>query len=269
MKIIFNKKKLINFIKNQKNLGFVPTMGGIHAGHISLINRSVKECEKTIVTIFVNKPQFNKKSDYIKYPRTNKKDILSLRKAKVDFLYIPKNRDIYNLKRNKKIKINPFSKQLCGRFRPNHFYAVVDVLDRFIKIIKPKKIFMGEKDMQQLKIVKHFVTNNFKNINIIECETVREKNGTALSSRNKLLSIKGSSISSQVYKLIYNNKKKILKNKINLNTIKKQIYKIGVSKIDYIKILDINKIIKPYIRSNKYKIFVAYYIGSVRLIDNI
>jgi pantoate--beta-alanine ligase len=128
---------------------------------------------------------------------------------------------------------------------------------------------MGEKDMQQLKIVKHFVTNNFDNIKIIECKTVREKNGTALSSRNKLLSIKGNYISSRVYKLIYNSKKKIINNKIKLSTIKKQIYKIGVSKIDYVQILDINKIVKPYIRTNKYKIFVAYYIDSVRLIDNI
>ena len=149
MKIILNKSKLVKFINSQKNLGFVPTMGALHKGHISLIKRSMTLCDKTVVSIYINKSQFNKKSDFINYPRNINKDIKLLQKLKVDFLYIPSNKQIYPSGINKNIKINSFSKKLCGEFRIGHFEAVVDVIDRFIKIIRPKKIFFGEKDMQQ------------------------------------------------------------------------------------------------------------------------
>jgi pantoate--beta-alanine ligase len=269
MKIIYNKKKIQKIIKNQPDLGFVPTMGNIHKGHLSLVKHSQKRCKKTVVSIYVNKPQFNKKNDFLKYPRTIKKDIELLKKAKVDYLFIPKDNDIYSEKKNRKIEIIPFSKQLCGKFRPNHFVAVVDVLDRFVNIIKPKKIFMGEKDMQQLKIVQDYINKNFINTRVIGCKTIREKYGTPLSSRNNHLSYKEKDISSEVYKIIFNNKKKIIYNQISLINLKKNIFKLGVAKIDYIKVLDINKIIKSNTKISKYKIFIAYYLGATRLIDNI
>ena len=135
-------------------------MGGIHLGHISLIKRSIRECKKTAVSIFINKPQFNRKYDFKKYPRRIKKDIKKLKKLKIDYLYLPKEKDIYPKGQNKNIKISPFKKKLCGKNRPGHFIAVVDVIDRFIKIIKPSKIFFGEKDMQQLKLVESFIKKN-------------------------------------------------------------------------------------------------------------
>ena len=157
MKIISDKNSLIKFAHSEKNLGFVPTMGAIHRGHTSLVKKSINECDKTIVSIFINKPQFNKKSDFQKYPRILKKDISILKKLKVDYLYLPTEKQIYPDGPNKNIKISSFGKKLCGKFRPGHFEAVVDVIERFIKIIKPKKIYFGEKDMQQLKIIESFV----------------------------------------------------------------------------------------------------------------
>tara|TARA_B100000029_G_C17451915_1_gene915289 strand:- start:223 stop:672 length:450 start_codon:yes stop_codon:yes gene_type:complete len=145
MKIILNKKKLINLIGNEKNLGFVPTMGGIHAGHISLIKKSISQCNKTIVSIFINEPQFNKKSDYNSYPRILGKDISKLRKMNIDYLYLPQNKEIYPDGPNKNIKIDKFSKKLCGKNRPGHFEAVIDVINRFIKIIHPKKSILVKK----------------------------------------------------------------------------------------------------------------------------
>ena len=142
MKIFLNKTKLIKIIQHEKNLGFVPTMGAIHKAHIYILKKSISLCNKTIVTIFVNKPQFNKINDYKKYPRNLKKDISILRKCKVDYLYLPSTKQIYPIGPNKKIKISSFSKKLCGKFRPGHFEAVVDVIDRFIKIIEPNKIFL-------------------------------------------------------------------------------------------------------------------------------
>ena len=161
------------------------------------------------------------------------------------------------------------SKKLCGKFRPGHFVSVVDVIDRFIKIIKPKKIYLGEKDMQQLKIIEHFVKTNRINTKVIRCKTIREKNGVPYSSRNFLLSPNEKKIASKIYKLIVSKKKYLIKNNFFLNNIKRKIFQIGVKKIDYIKILDINRLIKPYKRNKEYRIFVAYYLKSTRLIDNI
>ena len=179
MKIISSKNKLINIIRKKKNLGFVPTMGAIHLGHISLIKKCIIQCNKTIVSIFINKPQFNKKSDYQTYPRVLKKDISLLKQHKVDWLFLPTMKQIYPKGYDKKIKIDVFGKKLCGKFRPSHFEAVTEVIDRFIKIIKPKKIYFGEKDMQQLKIMEDFIKKNHANVKVIGCKTIREKNGIA------------------------------------------------------------------------------------------
>ena len=269
MKIINNKKNLKNLINQQKSLGFVPTMGGIHKGHLSLIKKCNKFNKKTLVSIFVNAPQFNNKNDYVNYPRSIKADINKIKKLNVDYLYLPVLKEIYPKGPNKKIKISSFAKKLCGKFRPGHFHSVVDVIERFIKIIKPSSIYLGEKDMQQLKIVEDFIKKNYKNIKVIGCKTVREKNGIALSSRNILLSRKEKNISSKVFKIIKKNKKNILEKSVNLSDIKNRILKIGVKKIDYINLIDVNRINKPFVNIKKNKIFIAYYLGNTRLIDNI
>ena len=269
MKIIFNKKHLIKLIKKEKNLGFVPTMGAIHLGHISLIKKSIAQCNKTIVSIFINKPQFNRKNDFKKYPRNLKKDIKLLKKQKVDFLYIPKKNEIYPSGVNKKIKINSFGKRLCGKNRPGHFEAIADVIDRFINIIKPNNIYFGKKDMQQLKIMEDFIKKNYPKIKVVGCNTIRDKSGIALSSRNFLLSKKEISIASNIYNFLLKNKKKILNNKNLTHKFKCNIIKLGANKIDYLKIININKIIKPYKKEKENKIFIAYFLRSTRLIDNI
>ena len=269
MKIILSKKKLIQILKEEEDLGFVPTMGGIHKAHIYIIKKSISLCKKTIVTIFVNKPQFNETTDYKKYPRNIKKDISILRKSKVDYLYLPTTKQIYPSGPNRNIKISSFGKRLCGKSRPGHFKAVVDVIDRFIKIINPNKIFLGEKDMQQLKIIEEFINKNKIKTKVIRCKTIREKNGVACSSRNFLLSRNDFIIASRVYKLLYKNKKLLIMKKNILKKIKNEIFQFGVKKIDYLKLIDINKQTRPFKKSKKYKLFVAYYIGSTRLIDNI
>jgi pantoate--beta-alanine ligase len=269
MKILLNKSKLIKFIKNEKSLGFVPTMGSIHQGHISLIKKSNNQSNKTIVSIFINKPQFNRKIDYKKYPRTPKKDIKLLRKSKVDYLYIPNHREIYPKGTKHKISINKFESELCGKTRPGHFKAIVDVVERFVKIINPKRIYFGEKDFQQLLIIKDYFKKKYSQIKIIGCKTIREKKGLAYSSRNLLLNEDEKKIASKVYKLLLYNKRLLIKKKMTYNKIKDKIYNLKVNKIDYIKVFDTNKIIKTHKKKKKFKIFIAYYLGSTRLIDNI
>ena len=244
-------------------------MGAIHIGHAFLIKKCNSLCDKTIVTIFVNKPQFNNKKDFRKYPKKLIADINKLKKLKVDYLFTPSEKDIYPSGINNNIKIDSFSKKLCGSFRPGHFKAVVDVIDRFIKIINPSKIFLGEKDMQQLKLIENFVRINHKKIKIIPCKTIREKNGLACSSRNLLLTKKEKIIASKLYNKLKTNKNELVKNNFLLISFKKKLLNLGVKKIEYLKILDINKIIQPFVKKKKYKIFISYFLGKVRLIDNI
>ncbi len=269
MKIISNKRKLTYILKDKKDLGFVPTMGAIHRGHTSLIRKSIKLSQKTIVSIFINKYQFNQKIDYQKYPKNIRRDISILRKYKIDYLYLPTIKQIYPDGPSKNIKISSLSKQLCGKFRPNHFESVVDVVNRFVKIIEPSKIFFGEKDMQQLKIIEDFFRKKKAKIKVIYCKTIREKNGIAYSSRNVLLLSKQKKIASDIYKLISKNKKQVVKNNYLIKNIKTKILNMGVKKIDYLKILDVNKLIKPFRKNVKFRIFISYYLGKTRLIDNI
>ena len=158
---------------------------------------------------------------------------------------------------------------MCGKSRPGHFKAVVDVVERFIKIINPNRIYFGKKDMQQFILIKKYVKKKYPNIKIIACRTIREKNGIAYSSRNQLLSINEKKIASKIFKILSKKKSLIFKNKISFNYIKKYMKNLGIKKIDYIKLLDMNKIIKPYKKKPFKKIFIAYYIGKTRLIDNI
>ncbi|MDP7541007.1 MAG: pantoate--beta-alanine ligase [Candidatus Pelagibacter bacterium] len=269
MKIILSKKTLIQILKKEKDLGFVPTMGALHKAHIHIIKKSISQCKKTIVTIFINKQQFNEITDYKKYPRNIKKDISILRRCKIDYLYLPTTKQIYPFGYNKDIKISPFSKKLCGKSRHGHFKAVVDVVDRFIKIINPNKIFLGKKDMQQLKIIEEFIYKNQIKTKVVGCKTIREKNGVACSSRNFLLSANDFIIASRVYKLLHKSKKLLIMKKNVLKKIKNKISQFGIKKIDYIELLDINKQTIPFKKNKKYKLFIAYYLGSTRLIDNI
>jgi pantoate--beta-alanine ligase len=269
MKIILNKKKLIQTLKEEKDLGFVPTMGSLHKAHIYIIKKSISLCKKTIVTIYVNKPQFNEINDYKKYPRNIKKDISILRKYKIDYLYLPTTKQIYPFGYNENIKISSFGKKLCGKSRPGHFNAVVDVIDRFIKIINPNKIFLGEKDMQQLKIIEEFIKKNKIKTKVVGCKTIREKNGVACSSRNLLLSANDLIIASRVYKLLCKSKKLLIIKKNILKKIKNKMFQLGVKKIEYLKLIDINKQTRPFKKNKKNKLFIAYYLGPIRLIDNV
>ena len=187
MKIILNNHHLSKALGPFNDIGFVPTMGGIHEGHISLIKKSIKSNKKTIVSIFINPKQFNNVKDFKTYPANIKKDLAILKKIKkLDFIYIPKFKDVYENKKKSEIRIEKKYKILCAKFRKGHFEGVLDVMNRLTKLIKPKKIFMGKKDFQQLFLVKNFIENKY-NTKVYVCRTIRNKKKLALSSRNSLL----------------------------------------------------------------------------------
>ena len=270
MKILLNNQTLIKTLGPFNDIGFVPTMGGIHEGHISLINRSIKSNKKTIVSIFVNPKQFNSIKDFKSYPSSLKSDLTILKKIKkLDYVYIPKFKDIYKNNRRSNIKIEKKYKILCAKFRKGHFEGVLDVMNRLTKLIKPKNIFMGEKDYQQFFLVKNFIEKRF-DTKIIGCKTIRNRNNLALSSRNLLFTKKElnqvEKISNKFLKLKIKIKKLREINKF-LQKSKKEIENFFDIKIEYLE----NRSIKNLSKSNKFKdsrIFLAYYFRDIRLIDN-
>ena len=271
MKILLNNSILIESLRPFNDLGFVPTMGGIHKGHLSLINKSNKHCKKTIVSIFVNPKQFNNKYDLKSYPRNLKNDLKILKKSKkVDFVYLPKFNDIYKDKKKSKIKLLKKDKILCAKFRKGHFEGVLDVMNKITKIVNPQKIFMGEKDFQQLYLVKKLLERKYKT-KVISCKIIRDRNKVALSSRNFLLKKSNLVIAANIYKKLNNIKKNIKKNKhISnfLNLQKKELIKKYKIKIDYLELRN-KKNLKLSNTINNSKLFIAYYLNNVRLIDNL
>ena len=271
MKILLRNNDLNEALSAFSNVGFVPTMGSLHKGHISLIKKSQNYCNKTVVSIFINPTQFNNKNDYKKYPRNLKKDLKILKKSKkVDFVYLPKFKDIYNDKKKSKIKLLKKDKILCAKFRKGHFEGVLDVMNRLTRIVNPKKIFMGEKDFQQLYLVKKLLEKKYKT-KVISCKTIRDKNNVALSSRNFLLNKSQLIVAASIYKNISKIKSN-MKNRKNITTFLehkknklKNSYKI---KIDYLELRNI-KNLKLSKTTNNSKLFIAYYLKNVRLIDNL
>ena len=271
MKIFKNKKSLIREISGLKKIAFVPTMGALHKGHVSLINKAKKKSKKVLVSIYINSKQFNSKKDFRKYPRKLHKDIEILKNIKINYLYMPTYKDIFSFKPKNKIHLHNFSKMLCGKFRPNHFRAVVDVINRFIEIIKPSFLYLGLKDFQQLSIIQSHINKNKIPTKVVPCPTIREKNGVAMSSRNSRLDKNQIKYAEKIYRFIRNNKKLILWKILNKKKIQvlNKLIELGATKVDYITC--INPIDKKICKNSKsnFKVFIAYYLDDVRLIDNL
>jgi len=267
--IIFKSINKLNKEVNFKaDIGFVPTMGALHKGHISLIKSSKLKCKKTLVSIFINPSQFNKKNDYKKYPRKLSKDILILKKLKVDYLLIPKISEIYKNKKSMKVKINKADKILCAKYRPGHFEGVLAVIKQFLTNIHVKYMFLGKKDYQQIYLIKKFIINKF-NTKIIPCKTIRLNNSLAYSSRNFMLSksdLKKASFISNIVKKFYLSSKKKFKNIKKISDLKNKIKEKKVN-IEYLEIR--NKIdLSKKIKKSNFKVFISFYINKIRLIDN-
>ena len=264
--IIFKSINKLNKEVNFKaSIGFVPTMGSLHKGHISLVKNCQKTCDKTIVSIFINPSQFNRKTDYKNYPRTLDKDIKILRKLKVDYVLVPNIKEIYTRSTPRKININKKYKVLCGKYRPGHFEGVLAVINIFLKSLKVKKIFLGEKDFQQYFLIKNFIKKKFKT-KVVLCKTIRMNRSLPYSSRNKLLDNKSIKKAQKFTKKIidvFKSIKQDTKNTYLLQSIKKNTN----IKIEYLELRNKNDLSTSFTKKNL-KLFVCFYIKKVRLIDN-
>lgn len=277
--LIFTKivdlRAFVRQIKSlNQSLGFVPTMGALHNGHISLIEASQKNCQITICSIFVNPTQFNDKKDLERYPRTPDKDIQLLKKANCNALFLPDAEEIYP-KTEEKINFDfgNLDKLLEGKYRPGHFNGVAQVVKRLFELVTPNKAFFGSKDFQQVLIVKSLVNKLNLNINIISCPILREPDGLAMSSRNTLLTKKEREIAGRIPKIMQAAKEIIINKNI---TEAKQFVISEVSKeplmnLDYFEICNPETLENiAYLKSNEKMVaLIAIFVGKIRLIDNL
>ena len=270
MKLIKQITDLNKAINKEKELGFVPTMGSLHKGHESLIKISKKKCPKTMVSIFINPTQFDNKEDYKTYPRNLNNDLKVLKRLKVDYVYVPTVAQIYKLEKTSKIPLKKVDKILCAKFRKGHFEGVLNILNRFVKLISPKIVFMGEKDYQQFFLVKKFIENKYKCI-VYSGKTIRNSNKVALSSRNNLLNQSNLKLAGLITNKLFNLKRSIKKNKSRSNRLIKKFKKELIQKFDIkIQYLECRNLINlsTNLDNKPFKLFVAYYLNGVRLIDN-
>jgi len=271
MEIIASPKKLANYRKNlEGSIGFVPTMGALHQGHLELIKRAREENENVIVSIFVNPTQFLPGEDLEKYPRKLQADIQICKKAKVDILFTPNINDIYNDKDEILIKAPKVKGYILeGFFRAGHFDGVLQIVNKLFNLTKPTKAYFGKKDAQQLYLIKQMVKNFFFDIEIVEVDTVREKDGLAMSSRNIYLNEEERKRALSISKALKRAAKLSTKIK-ETNLLKEEMLKIlDVDELQYIAFVDRNFNYITSIVPNNTIILIAAKIGQTRLIDNI
>ncbi len=278
---IFNTKETLqqhlkSCLKKNESIGFVPTMGALHIGHISLVSQSFKENSYTVVSIFVNPTQFNNEEDLINYPRTLDIDV-ALLKAHFNsniVVFAPSPENLYNRKIvSMNFNFGIIEHQMEGKYRPGHFNGVGTVLTHLFNAVKPTRAYFGEKDFQQLQIVKKLVDLKNFNIEIIGCEIFREINGLAYSSRNQRLSNTAKKTASIIFQTLKNCKEMFgTKNALEVTDYVTSIFKKKEAfTLEYFEIADTLNLetvtkINP---KKKYRAFIAVFIEEVRLIDNI
>ncbi|NCN95112.1 MAG: pantoate--beta-alanine ligase [Bdellovibrionales bacterium] len=230
-----------------KSLGFVPTMGALHEGHLSLIRKAKSENDQVMVSLFVNPTQFNDPKDFENYPKTLNEDLELLISENVDAVFLPTTEDLYPHGQGMKVTETEFSKDLCGEFRPGHFDGVLTVVMKLFQIVKPSAAYFGEKDYQQLLLIERMVKEFFIDLEIVRVPTLRETNGLAMSSRNRRLSSDEQIKASLLYKAM----KEFEDPKEVQATLEKEGFRV------------------EYVREIKGRRFVAAWLGDVRLIDNV
>lgn len=279
MHIFYGKASLIDYLKSIKTvhstIGFVPTMGALHQGHLALMQKSLLENENTVVSIFVNPTQFNNPEDLAKYPRTLEEDVKKLTALHPNIiLYAPSVEDIYDGKPlSQSFDFDGLENQMEGKFRPGHFNGVGTIVKRLFEIVEPTNAYFGEKDFQQLQIVKKMVAKNHLQVNVIGCPIYRESNNLAMSSRNERLSTEERDEAAIIYKTLTAVKEKFATNSTAAISewVQKSFKKNTRFALEYFVIAD-EATLLPCTRKNKnkkYRAFIAVLVNNIRLIDTI
>ena len=278
--ILFRKAQALHIhlqklISKNISIGFVPTMGALHKGHIALINKAKQQCNLVVCSIFINPTQFNNKTDFEKYPVTIENDILLLEENKTDILFLPLVNEIYpdGIGALQHFDLGYLESILEGLYRPGHFQGVCNVVHKLLEIVEPNILFLGQKDYQQTLVLKKMMQQFHPDIKLIVEETMREDDGLAMSSRNMRLSNDNIKKATAIYAVLNYIKQNILIK--NFDELKREASTIiinnGFDKIDYIEICDAETLL-PVNNTHQHKKLIALaaaFIDNVRLIDNI
>lgn len=276
MKIVDNVKEIRNIVKEWKadglTVGLVPTMGYLHEGHKSLIDRAVAENDRVVVSDFVNPMQFGPKEDLATYPRDLEMDSALCEAAGAHIIFHPEPDEMYHDDFSSFVDMNTLTSGLCGKTRPIHFRGVCTVLAKLFNIVQPDKAYFGQKDAQQLAVVTHMVNDLNFNLEIIGCPIIREKDGLAKSSRNTYLSVEERQAALVLSKSLKNGRALIESGETNAKKVVKSIYdEISaepLAKIDYVEIVSWPTLEEVDTIDSDILCAIAVYIGKVRLIDN-
>ncbi|RTE54663.1 pantoate--beta-alanine ligase [Arenibacter aquaticus] len=278
MQLINTKKDLKTYLEGlseSTSVGLVPTMGALHSGHISLVERAVRENHVTIVSIFVNPTQFNNQEDLEKYPNTLEADISLLSSVTENLLiFAPSAAEMYSDKiSSKSYNFEGLEHVMEGEFRPGHFDGVGTIVEKLLRLVSPHRAYFGEKDFQQLQIIKKLVRITDIDVEIVGCPIVREPNGLAMSSRNERLSKDQRKEAGFIYQTLKAAKKEFGTKSADyvMDWVRKEFETHPDLKLEYIKIADVDQLQAVTTKNNsqEYRAFIAVYIGDVRLIDNI
>lgn len=268
------QEKLNTLRSEEQIIGLVPTMGALHAGHLSLVRQALADNDICIVSIFVNPTQFNDKKDLEKYPQDLSRDVqlLSGLSDKI-IVFAPTVEEIYPEPDNRQFDFGQLDKVMEGKFRPGHFNGVAQVVSRLFDIVKPRKAYFGQKDFQQLVIIRSMVRQLAMNIQIIPMPIVREEDGLALSSRNERLTAEQRQLATNIYKALSESKEKV--NKLPLRQVAEQVIN-GVNshnglEVEYFEIVDGNTLqpMENWTDSDYIVGCITVFCGEIRLIDNI
>jgi pantoate--beta-alanine ligase len=256
-----------------KNIGFVPTMGALHNGHISLVKRSVEENDVTVVSVFVNPTQFNDKADLERYPRTEEADKKLLEAAGCDIVFMPQVEEMYPEEDTRVFNFGCIETVMEGKYRPGHFNGVAQIVSKLFYAVEPTRSYFGEKDFQQVAIIRDMVRQLNLPVEIIACPIIREESGLARSSRNELLSAeerKKAALISEVLSKSVNFAKEMSVEEVK-NWVCEQFTHDEVFKMDYYDIVDGNSLqsVSSWEDSDYIVGCIAIYCGKIRLIDNI
>jgi len=266
---------LENMKRLGKKVGFVPTMGALHAGHLSLVERAKRENDVIVVSIFVNPTQFTNQEDLKHYPRTFESDKAALESAHTDFLFYPSVEEMYPPEDNDydQYQFGSLETVMEGKFRPGHFKGVAQVVSKLFKIVQPDSAYFGEKDFQQLAIIRDLVTQMKSPVQIIGCPTIREQDGLALSSRNSLLTSEEKQEAAKISKALFyirDHQRDFSVEELKRKAID-MIEQSGKMKVEYVEIADEKTLqpVKDQNNRNRVRSFAAVKNGNVRLIDNV
>jgi len=266
-------KEVREFLDSKRAIGLVPTMGALHAGHERLIQTSRAECDFVTVSLFVNPLQFGPSEDYSRYPRAWPQDLEVCERNGVDLVFAPAVEEMYPTPQLTVVNVGRLDEHLCAKFRPGHFRGVATVVLKLLNIVRPQRAYFGEKDLQQLTIVRRMVSDLNLGITIVGVPIVREADGLALSSRNKYLNPEERQAAPALYRALEEAASRIRSGERNVSKIRERALAMMAEspliRVEYFEVVDLDELQPQEVVNGPVRVAAAIWIGSTRLIDNI